>query len=304
MQERTNTARRVTWVGFLVNLILTLLKFLAGWLGHSGALIADAAHSLSDFATDVVVLASFRVADKPADRSHDYGHGKYETLATVAIGLALFAAGAAILWNGGGRIWHHFHGAPAEKPGMIALAAATISIVTKEALYRYTLRAGKGIQSQAVIANAWHHRSDAFSSVATVIGVGGAILLGENWRVLDPLAAAVVSFFIIKVAVEIFLSGVRELTEESMDDGFEREISEIAARTPGVTHPHNLRTRRIGSYAAIDLHIRVDPDMHVADAHAIASHIETEIRNRFGQNTLIMIHVEPTSPNADRRVSA
>jgi cation diffusion facilitator family transporter len=295
MNDRTSAANRVTWVGFFLNLVLTAFKLLAGVIGHSGAMIADAAHSLSDFATDVVVLASFRLVGKPVDKEHDYGHGKYETVATAIIGGALLLVGAGIFWGGAVKVWHSIQGEHLEAPGGIALVAAILSIVVKEWLYRYTVNVGKRIDSQAVIANAWHHRSDAFSSIGTMLGIGGAIVLGEKWHILDPLAAVIVSVFIIKVAISISSGSIRELTDESLSDEIEDAILKIAAGIHGVAHPHNLRTRRIGSYIAVDLHIRVDRDMCVADAHDITEKIEAEIRHRFGQSSFISIHVEPMS---------
>jgi len=300
MSERTSSANRGTWVGFVVNLLLTIFKLAAGVIGHSGAMIADAVHSLSDFATDIVVLASFRAVGKPADKSHDYGHGKYETLATAIIGGALLIVGAAIFWGGAVKIWNSINGEHVKAPGGIAFVAAIISIVVKEWLYRYTVNVGNRINSQAVIANAWHHRSDAFSSIGTMLGIGGAIALGEKWHILDPLAAVVVSLFIIKVAIAISSGSIKELTEESLDDVIEGEIAQIVYNIHSVTHLHNLRTRRIGNEIAIDFHIRVAPDMQVVDAHVIMSKIEAAIRNQFGQSTFISIHVEPQPVAGDR----
>jgi len=294
MNERTASANRVTWVGFFANLVLTAGKLAAGIIGHSGAMIADAVHSLSDFATDIVVLASFRIVGKPIDKDHDYGHGKYETLATAIIGIALLLVGAGIFWGGACKIWASVvKGEHMPAPGYVALVAAVVSIVAKEWLYRYTVKVGKKIESQAVVANAWHHRSDAFSSIGTMLGIGGAILLGEKWHVLDPLAAIVVSLFIIKVAIEISSGSVKELVESSLDDAEEDEIIAMAAGIPGVGDPHNLRTRRIGHDVAVDLHIRVDPDLHVQEAHDIASLLEARIRERFGPSTFVSIHIEP-----------
>ncbi len=298
MNTRTSSANWVTWVGFFSNLVLTAFKLAAGIIGHSGAMVADAMHSLSDFATDVVVLVSFRYVGKPADKSHDYGHGKYETLATAIIGGALLLVGAGIFWGGSVKIWASVKGEHLDAPGNIALVAAVVSIIVKEWLYRYTVVVGKRIDSQAVIANAWHHRSDAFSSIGTMLGIGGAILLGEKWHILDPLAAVVVSIFIVKVALDISAGSIRELTEESLDEAVETEIMELASSIPGVVNPHNLRTRRIGVNVAVDLHVRVAGDMHVSDAHAIASMIEDRIRARFGESTFISIHIEPADAEA------
>lgn len=296
MNERSASASRVTWIGFFSNLVLTVLKLTAGILGQSGAMVADAIHSLSDFATDIVVIISFRIVGKPADKDHDYGHGKYESLATAIIGSALLLVGAEICRSGAIKIWSVIKGAELESPGFIALLAAVFSIAIKEWLFRLTRRVGRSIDSQAVLANAWHHRSDAFSSIGTMLGIGGAILLGSKWRILDPIAAVVVSLFIIKVALSILSGSVKELADESLGDEAKTEIMAMASSIEGVSHPHNLRTRRIGNDIAADLHIRVAADMSVADAHTIASAIEKKICDRFGQKSFVSIHVEPRAP--------
>ena len=213
--RREREIYKVTIVGSVVNFLLLLFKFFAGIVGHSAAMLADAVHSLSDFVTDIIVLVFVRLSSKPEDADHDYGHGKYETLATAIIGLCLFIVGLGILWNGAQSIWHVIQGGVLPRPGMLALVAAVVSIVSKEALYQYTVFKGRKLQSQAVVANAWHHRSDAFSSIGTLVGIGGAILLGDAWCVLDPIAAVVVSFFILKVSVKLLVPSMNELLEKS-----------------------------------------------------------------------------------------
>lgn len=213
LTEREKAIYQVTWAGSFVNFLLVVFKFIAGILGHSAAMIADAVHSLSDFATDIVVLIFTRISNKPQDKNHDYGHGKYETLATAIIGIVLFTVGAGICWNGLRAIQTVWQGGRLPVPGMLAFAGAIISIVSKELIYRYTIHVGRKINSSAVIANAWHHRSDAFSSIGTAMGIGGAIALGESWSVLDPMAAVIVSFFIMKVSVQLLKPCVDELTE-------------------------------------------------------------------------------------------
>lgn len=304
MTTRTGAANRVTWIGFFVNLALTAFKLVAGIVGHSGAMVADAIHSLSDLATDIVVLASFRLVDQPADRSHDYGHGKYETLATAVIGGSLLVVGVGVFWGGATKVWASLQGEYIAAPGGIAFVAAIVSMVVKEWLYRYSIRVGTRINSQAVIANAWHHRSDALSSLGTMLGIGGAIAFGEKWHILDPIAAILVSLLIVKVALEISSRSVGELCEESLDDAVENEILRIASADSAARELHNLRTRRIGSDIAIDLHVRVDPQMCVVDAHAIASGIEKRLRDRFGQATFVSVHVEPLLFGAKRGESA
>ena len=293
LTEREKAIYQVTWAGSFVNFLLVIFKFIAGILGHSAAMIADAVHSLSDFATDIVVLIFTRISNKPQDKNHDYGHGKYETLATAIIGIVLFAVGASICWNGLQAIQTVWQGGRLPAPGMLAFAGAIISIVSKELIYRYTIHVGRKINSSAVIANAWHHRSDAFSSIGTAIGIGGAIVLGESWSVLDPMAAVVVSFFIMKVAVQLLKPCVDELTEKSVPDEIEKEICLIAENTPGVSAIHNLRTRRIGNHYAIEMHVRMDGHLTLYEAHAKASVIENKLKEKYGNETHVGIHVEP-----------
>lgn len=280
---------RVTIVGSVVNFLLLLFKFFAGIMGHSAAMLADAVHSLSDFVTDIIVIVFVRISSKPEDEGHDYGHGKYETLATAIIGIILLGVGFGIFWNGASSIYRFLHGGSLQEPGMLALIAALVSVAFKEALYRYTVFKGKRLNSQAVVANAWHHRSDALSA----IGIGGAILLGNHWRVLDPIAAVVVSFFIMKVAVKLLIPCVDELLEKSLPADVENEIQKIILSFPGVSSPHHLRTRRIGNYYAIEVHVRMDGKITLEEAHRTATAIENTLKEQFGKGTHVGIHVEP-----------
>lgn len=292
--ERKKEIMVVTILGSIVNLLLLIFKFIAGFVGHSGAMIADAVHSLSDFATDVIVLLFINISSKPKDEGHDYGHGKYETLATSIIGIALLFVGVGLFWSGTSKIYDfYFKGVQLETPGNIALIAAIVSIILKEALYRITYYVGKKDNSQAVIANAWHHRSDAFSSIGTMIGIGGAILLGNKWLVLDPIAAVIVSILIVKVAFQLFVPAINELLEKSLPKEIEDEILDLVNNTPGVKNPHNLYTRRIGNDIAIEVHIRVDGQATVSEAHKITKDIENKLRTKFGHATHITLHVEP-----------
>lgn len=284
---------RVTLVGSVVNLLLLVFKFVAGILGHSAAMLADAVHSLSDFVTDIIVIVFVRISSKPEDEGHDYGHGKYETLATAIIGLILLFVGFGILWNGATSIWDFWQGGELKEPGMLALWAALASILFKELLYQYTVLKGRRLNSQAVVANAWHHRSDALSSIGTAVGIGGAILLGEQWLVLDPLAAVVVSLFIMKVAIQLLVPCVEELLEKSLPAEVEEKIKQEILSFPGVTSPHHLRTRRIGSSYAIEVHIRMDGQITLEEAHHTATAIENRLKSEFGNRTYINIHVEP-----------
>lgn len=284
---------KITLWGSVANFILLILKFAAGIIGHSSAMIADAVHSLSDFVTDIIVLVFIHVSSKPKDQSHDYGHGKYETLATSIIGFVLLFVGAGIFWSGLTKIIAFSKGEPLESPGMIALIAAIVSILVKELLYQLTRAVGKKVNSQAVVANAWHHRSDAFSSIGTLIGIGGAILLGPKWRVLDPVAAVVVSFFIVKVSLELIMPAINDLLEKSLPDETENEIVSIIRNVNEIKDPHNLRTRRIGNDYAIEIHVRVDGSVSVSHAHELTLEVEKRLRKQYGENTHIAVHVEP-----------
>ena len=292
-KKREKKIYRVTLMGSVVNVILLVFKFIAGILGGSAAMIADAVHSLSDFLTDIVVIAFVRISSKPEDEDHDYGHGKYETLATSIIGLALLMVGLYIFYNGARQIWDVMHGAEIEQPGLVALIAAIVSILLKEWTYRFTVSVGKKVESQAVIANAWHHRSDALSSIGTAIGIGGAILLGKGWAVLDPVAALVVSVFIVKTALGLLSTSSGELLEKSLPKEVEKKIVDIVESEPEVSEVHHLCTRRIGSNIAIEMHIRMPGEISLKDSHTRASNIERKLRLHFGEHTHINLHVEP-----------
>ena len=293
--HREQQARSVTLQGLAVNLILTALKFLAGIFGRSAAMVADAVHSLSDTATDIVVLVSLRFSAKPADEDHAYGHGRFETLATAVIALALAAVGIKILLSGVNSITSVAQGHVLPAPGFIALAAALISIIAKEWLYRYTVRAAKRIDSQALLANAWHHRSDAFSSIGTLAGISGAYFLGPKWTVLDPLAAVVVSFFIFEAAWQILKNVWQELSDGSLGAQAEKEIRALCTQVPHVVEPHEIKTRRIGPNAAIELHIYVADDTPFVRVHEITEQVESRLRGRFGPGTFVTVHPEPLS---------
>ncbi len=291
--NREREIYKVTLVGSAANVLLTVFKFVAGIVGHSAAMTADAVHSLSDLLTDAVVLIFVHISGKPEDCGHDYGHGKYETLATTIIGLALAAVAVGIGWKAVEALLFWYGGGTLAAPGMLALWAALVSIILKELVYQYTVRRGKDLNSPAVEANAWHHRSDALSSLGTLVGIGGAILLGNRWTVLDPLAGLIVAIFILRVAFKLLKQGFDELMEASLPDEVEKEILAIVTSFPDVRDPHHLRTRRIGSRYAIELHIRMDGQMHLAESHARTCEIEQALKQRFGDRTHITLHVEP-----------
>lgn len=295
--DRQKETYRVTIAGSIINILLLAFKFAAGILGHSAAMIADAIHSLTDFVTDAIVLIFVRLGSKPTDRDHDYGHGKYETLASAIIGVSLLVVGMMICYSGVTKTYHAMCGEPLQQPGFIALAAAVASVVLKEWAYRFTVRVGRRCHSEAVVANAWHHRSDALSSVGTTVGIGGAIILGEKWAVLDPLTAIVVSFFIMKAAWSVLSKAVDELTDGSLPKETEDEIESIVSEDNDVSVVHNLCTRRIGNRIAIEMHVRMPGETSLYVAHRHATEIEKRLKQRFGADTHISIHLEPVKVN-------
>lgn len=291
--EREKRATRVTLYGAAINIILVIFKLIAGVLGQSAAMIADGIHSLSDLLTDAVVIIFMKLSSRPQDEDHDYGHGKYETLATAIIGMALFVVGLGICYGGVVKIWTALQGGQLEQPGWIALVAALLSIALKEWCFQFTMRTGRTIESETVMANAWHHRSDALSSVGTAIGIGGAIALGPSWAVLDPIAAVIVSVLIVITAWKLMANALGELLEKSLPEAMEKDIEHSVTEDPRLSDIHHLRTRRIGSHIAIDMHVRMPGSLTLAEAHNIVSSAEKRLRDRFGKGTFISIHMEP-----------
>ena len=292
--EREKQIYKVTLLGSVGNAVLVIIKFIAGILGRSSAMVADAVHSLSDFLTDIIVLVFVGISARPQDRSHDYGHGKFETLATLFIGLALIGAAIGIIVSGALKLAAWLKGADLSAPRSLALWVAVLSILIKELMFRYTEKKGRELTSPALTANAWHHRSDALSSIAAAIGIGGALLLGGRWTVLDPLASIVVGAMLLKVAWDIMKPCLGELTDESLSEKTEDEIMGIVNSFPGITEPHNLRTRRIGNRVAIEAHIRMDGSLSLHQAHELTSEIERKLKERFGSETIVTLHMEPT----------
>ncbi|MBQ1693667.1 MAG: cation transporter [Bacteroidales bacterium] len=292
--EREDQIRRITLVGSAGNVLLVIVKFIAGVVGHSSAMIADAVHSLSDLLTDFIVLLFVGISARPQDASHDYGHGKFETLASLMVSIALIGAAIGIIVSGASKFAAWLGGADLQSPGKLALWVAVISILVKELMYQYTARKGRDLESQALVANAWHHRSDALSSIGAAIGIAGAVLLGGRWTVLDPLASIVVGAMLIAVALKIMRPSLGELTDESLSEAQESEIMGIISSFPEVSEPHNLRTRHIGNKVAIEAHIRMDGEMTLNSVHQITYEIERKLKDRFGADTIVTLHMEPT----------
>ncbi|HNX34138.1 MAG TPA: cation diffusion facilitator family transporter [Kiritimatiellia bacterium] len=296
LNQRAEQAIRITYIGVAVNIILMTAKFAAGFLGNSQAMIADAVHTLSDFATDIAVLIGIRFSRKPKDADHAYGHGKYETIAAAVVGIVLLLVGVKIGWDAIHTIFDALKGEAIPKPAQVAFWAAIVSIISKEVLFQKTVLVGRRIENDSVIANAWHHRSDAMSSVGTAIGIGAATFLGAEWTIMDPIAAIVVSFLLLKVSFDIVKDQIGGLTERSLSAEIHNDIEAIALSFPDISYPHNLRTRSVGKTVVIDLHVRVNPEMRVADAHAVVSQLEQKLRERFGDDTIATVHIEPLKP--------
>jgi len=297
---RGKEAKKVTLIGFGINSILTIFKVFAGIIGNSGAMLADGIHSLSDLLTDIVVLIGFKLTEKPEDDSHNYGHDKYETLTTIIISIFLAIVGFKIMKSGIVNVMTVIKGERLLKPGLIALVAAIVSILVKELLYQFTIKMGNKINSSAIKANAWHHRSDACSSIGTLIGIGGAIALGEKWVILDPIASLVVSIFIFKVAVDIFIPAVNELMESSLNKDEVKQIRHIIENKKNVISFHNLRTRRIGTKVAIEVHIFLEDSVGLKLAHEIATEIENELKIKFSKDSIVTIHMEPYEARGEK----
>ena len=291
--NREKEIRNITLWGSAVNVLLTVFKLIAGSLGHSAAMIADGMHSLSDLVGDVVVLVFTHISSKGKDRDHSFGHGKFETLATLIVSLLLIIVGANLMGDGIQSIWGIYRGETIPQPGYLALLAAVVSIAAKEMLYQATVTVGKQTGSTVVIANAWHHRSDAFSSIGSLIGIGGAIALGNKWTVLDPLASCAISIAIIVVGIRMATPSLAELMEASLPEEVLQGIIDTASAVKGVNNIHELKTRRNGMSYIIDAHIAVDPTISIVEAHDIATNVEEALRRKYGKETQINIHVEP-----------
>ena len=293
MSSREKQITRITFIGMAVNAVLTAFKFIAGLAGRSSAMIADSVHSLSDFISDIIILVFLRISLKGRDKTHDFGHGKFETMATFILSIILIAVAAQILANGIKDIMSVLHGEEIQAPSRIALIAALVSIIAKEFCYQITARVGRRVNSPAVIANAWHHRSDALSSVGALIGIGCAMWLGQKWVILDPVMGCVISIAIFVVAIKMAEPAMKELLDISLSEETENEIVRIASEVNGVADVHNLKTRQNGPSVIIEMHIMVDHTISIVEAHRISTEVEDRLSGHFGSETQINIHVEP-----------
>ena len=287
---RDRAGQRVTWVGAVANTLLIVLKFIAGIHGHSQALIADAVHSVSDLFTDAIVLLGLRIGGKAPDEGHPFGHARIETLASAIVGLALIATALYLGIDAALNIYHHTE----HHPTSLALIGAGVSIALKEALYHYTVRVGRRIKSQLIIANAWHHRSDALSSVAVLLGVTGT-LINPSWHILDSFAALLVSFFIVKVGLDILRNSLREFTDTAPPPEILNKISDCTRSVKGVYGMHDLRVRTSGGLYQMETHIVVDGQLTVTEGHKIAKAVESCLAEEIEDLDRVIVHVDPVS---------
>jgi cation diffusion facilitator family transporter len=287
-RRQAGVVKRVTWIGFAINIALSAFKLLAGVFGHSQAMVADAVHSLSDCVTDVVVLVGVAFWTKPPDASHPHGHKRIETIVTTLIGVALAAVGAGIIFNALLTLKEAHN----VTPSIVAFIAAMVSIAVKEGLYRWTVFMGKQVKSSAMIANAWHHRSDAFSSIPAAIAIAGAVLI-PKWQFLDHVGAVVVSVFILQAAWKISWPALMQLVDVGAPRKDCEKIKQIAISTKGVKVVHALRTRYVGAELQADLHVLVDGSLTVKEGHDIAEEVKKRLLDNGPDVIDVTVHVEP-----------
>ncbi len=284
---RRQASAKVAIVGALTNVVLCIAKIAAGTLGHSQALIVDGIHSLSDLLTDILVLVASHHASHGPDENHPYGHGRFETAATLALGAFLVLIAGGIMWDSAERL---MRGGATQAPENIALYAALFSILANEALYWYTILVARNIKSELLRANAWHHRSDAISSIVVLAGVGGA-MLGVLW--LDLVAALIVGFMVAKIGWDLGWGAMRELVDESLEEEKVGQIRNLITAIPGVSSLHMLRTRRQGHEAMVDVHVQVAPWISVSEGHMISIAVEEQIKANIEEISDVTVHIDP-----------
>jgi len=292
-QSKNREINKVTLLGIFVNFLLSGIKITAGIFGNSSALFADGLHSLSDFSTDIIAFIGARLGGKPPDDYHNYGYGKYETLATLIISLFLGFVALQIFIDGIRTILSVLQGDTLDTPSWWAFIAALASILLNEALFRYTLAVGKKIHSESIIANAWHHRSDGWTSIGALLGVGGAILLGGQWTVLDPVAAIIVSLLVLKVAIHIFIPAIRELMDFTLHENELHKIYSTIESHDEIHDYHKLRSRKVGGNIVLEFHIALEGSLSLKKSHDIADSLESELKDLLGETAIITIHIEP-----------
>ena len=280
-----NPGIKVTLIGTASNLILSIIKFAGGIIGHSAAMVADATHSVSDLLTDMIVLIMLKVGQKPKDEDHPYGHGKAETLGTTVVGFIIISVGIGLAYEA----WEMIQSGIARIPEPLAAGTALISIFIKEWLFRYTRSVGEKSNNSLLLANAWHHRSDAISSIAALVGIIGAML---GFPALDPIAATMVAFMIMKVGYELTLGGFRDLMDTALDEKDTQSIQVAIDDVSGVLKSHDLRTRKIGGEILMDVHIQVDSDLTVTEGHEVAERVRRKLIKNYPNTQDVLVHVD------------
>ncbi len=278
---------RVTYVGALVNIFLTIIKIGVGFLGQSASLIADGIHSLSDLVSDLFVIIAIKLGSREADHDHPYGHRRFETMATVLLGLGLVIVAGGIAWDATERLLH-----PERllQPNRDTFGIAIVSILANEWLFHYTKRVGEATRSKLLLANAWHHRSDAFSSVVVLIGIG-SVFLGFTFA--DAIAAVIVALLIAQMGVSLVLESINELVDSSLPEDYVKDIRRVIKQTCGVKSIHLLRTRRMGEDAYVDTHIVVDPRISVSEGHMIGDTVRDNLKTKFDDVVDVLVHIDP-----------
>lgn len=293
VRNRKTDIYKVSIAGSSVNVLLMLLKFIAGFFGRSSAMIANAVHSLADCLSDLIVILFVKLGSRPKDRNHDYGYGKYETLATGIIGLILLGVGIAICYEAIEKVLDAIAGRSLGQPRLIALVVAIMSVLMKEWVFRFMHRVGEEWNSDAVIANAWHHRSDALSSICTTLGIAGAILLGPRWAVLDPIAAIIMGLIVVRMAYKLVSQAVGELTEHALPEAQKETVRRVVEDEEQVVCVLQLQTRKIGNGIVIDLCIAMPPGLTLAEAYVHTQRIEQRLKTEFGGHAQVNIQVNP-----------
>ena len=290
------------YIGLFINLLISILKFTFGFIGKSEALKADGFHSLSDLLTDFITIFSVKYSSKPPDKKHPYGHGRFETIGAQIVGIFIIITGFEIVKHAISRIIYFYKTSNYEIPGKITIIILFISILLKEILAKYTIKEGKRLNSIILEANAHHHRSDVYSSVAVFIGIGFSIIFGGKWVYMDPLSAIVVSFFVFKAGIDIFRRSAEELLDTSLPEEYIRKIINEVEKVKGAMRPHNIKARKVGDIYSIELHIEVEPHLSIREAHDIATEVEKKLKNIFGERALTNVHVEPAKTQVKKNL--
>ena len=283
-------AMRVSRNSIYGNLLISIAKFLAGVIGHSSAMISDAIHSASDVFSTIVVMIGVKIGGKESDKNHQYGHERLESVASLILALTLAVTGCGIGYGGLKTIIAGSEGASIQVPTALPLAAAILSIVAKEGMYWYTMRAAVQINSGALKADAWHHRSDALSSVGSLVGIGGAML---GYPILDPIASVIICVFILKAAFDIFRDAIGKMTDEACDDRMVEAVKALVVRQQGVLALDDIKTRMFGNKAYVDIEISVDGNLLLKEAHNSAEKVHDEVEHNFPEVKHCMVHVNP-----------